>query len=115
MKLAIIRIRGTVNRTGTVTDTLKMLNLNKPNHCVVLEDTPSVKGMIKKVEPTITYGPVTEESIKALEKHKTNKHYALNPPRKGYGRKGLKMPFKLGGSYGDRGDKINELITRMTS
>lgn len=113
MKLAIIRIRGTVNRNGEIRDTLTMLNLNKPNHCVIVEDTPSVKGMIKKVAPLLTWGPITDKTEKALEKRKTNKHYALNPPKKGYGRKGIKMPFKLGGSYGDRGEKINDLLERM--
>jgi len=113
MKLAIIRIRGTVNRNGEIADTLKMLNLNRPNHCVIVEDTPSVRGMIKKVQHLITWGPVSDEAAKALEAKKHGKHFGLNPPRKGYGRKGIKMPFKLGGSYGDRGEKINELIERM--
>ncbi len=39
--------------------------------------------------------------------------FRLCPPRKGYGRKGIKKPFSLGGALGYRKDKINDLIKRM--
>ena len=39
--------------------------------------------------------------------------FRLHPPRKGFERKGIKMPFKLGGVLGPRGDKINNLIKKM--
>jgi len=40
--------------------------------------------------------------------------FRLNPPRKGFERKGIKKPFKLGGALGYRGEKINALLERMT-
>jgi len=39
--------------------------------------------------------------------------FGLNPPIKGYERKGTKVPFSLGGALGYRKDKINDLIKRM--
>jgi large subunit ribosomal protein L30 len=39
--------------------------------------------------------------------------FRLNPPRKGFERKGIKVPFSLGGALGYRKNKINDLIKRM--
>lgn len=39
--------------------------------------------------------------------------FRLSPPRKGFERKGVKVPFSQGGVVGYRKDKINDLITRM--
>jgi large subunit ribosomal protein L30 len=112
MKLAIVRVRGNV-RIGTgVRDTFKMLGLNKKNHCVIVEDLPHIKGMLKPISHLATWGPVDEKTLAAL-KTKGDKIFKLNPPRKGYGRKGVKMPFKRGGASGDRKEKINDLIMRM--
>ncbi len=112
MKIAIVRVRGTLKLTKAVADTLNMLNLKKPNHCVVRELTPDVQGMITKVNHMITWGPVDEKVFAELKK-RGDKVICLNPPRKGYGKKGVKLPFRLGGAYGNRKENINELIERM--
>ena len=39
--------------------------------------------------------------------------FKLSPPRQGFERKGIKVPFSQGGVLGYRKDKINELIMRM--
>jgi large subunit ribosomal protein L30 len=39
--------------------------------------------------------------------------FRLNPPRKGFERKGIKKPFVSGGALGYRKEKINALIVRM--
>ncbi|MEM4347451.1 MAG: 50S ribosomal protein L30 [Candidatus Altiarchaeota archaeon] len=39
--------------------------------------------------------------------------FRLEPPKKGYERKGIKLPFSKGGALGYRSDKINSLIERM--
>lgn len=112
MKLAIVRVRGDVRIDSEVRDTFKMLGLNKKNHCVVVEDLPHIKGMLKPILPFATWGPVDEKTLAALKK-KGDKIFRLNPPRKGYGRKGVKMPFRMGGATGDRKEKINDLVMRM--
>ena len=67
-KLAIIRIKGPVRVKYEVEDTMKMLHLNKKFNCVVIEDRPEFRGMIKKVEHLITWGKINDDTIKLLEK-----------------------------------------------
>lgn len=139
-KIAAIRVRGRTRVKREINDTLNMLKLYNNNYCTILEVNPSIKGMLIKVKDFITYGEVDEETEKLLfekrgeeykgrlkDKNKKidykrfvvvgNKKYKpffrLNPPRKGFARKGIKLPFKVGGALGYRGDKINELIKRM--
>lgn len=112
-KLAVILIRSNIGSSQEVKDTLKMLNFRRKNNCIVLEKKPELEGMIKKIKDIVTWGEVSEETLKEMEKRKKGKVYHLHPPRRGYGRKGIKVPFKVGGGLGYRGDKINDLIKRM--
>jgi len=68
-KLALIRIRGRVNVKRPVKDTLAMLRLHKVNHLVIVDDTPTYKGMIQKVKDYITWGEINAETLaKLIEK-----------------------------------------------
>jgi large subunit ribosomal protein L30 len=115
-KLAIIRIRGSIDIKKDVKDTLKMLNLDKVNSCTIVENTPIIKGMLNKVKDYVTWGSINSESEKMLSKidnsTKTNV-FRLNPPKGGFERKGVKKSFKIGGALGNRKEKINELIKKM--
>ncbi len=138
-KVAVVLIRGQVGLPQPVKDTLTMLHLGRKNHCVVIPNTAQMMGMVKKVKDYVTYGEITEDTFKQLvEKrgeafqgrtsdaknkytYKTlevnGKHYKpyfrLNPPQKGFGRKGIKTAFKTGGTLGYRGDKMNDLVLAM--
>jgi len=113
MKLAIVRIRGQLNRTQKIKDTLDLLKLKARNNCVIRESTPSLLGMLTKVQHLITWGEVNSEVEKKLKEKEKNGVIKLAPPRKGYGRKGVKIPFTKKGAYGNRKDKINDLLERM--
>lgn len=39
--------------------------------------------------------------------------FKLSPPRKGFERKGIKVPYSMGGVLGYRKEKINDLVKRM--
>ena len=52
-KLAVVLVRGMVKVVKPVKETLMMLNLNRKNHCVVIEDTPTYNGMLFKVKDYI--------------------------------------------------------------
>ena len=39
--------------------------------------------------------------------------FRLNPPKKGFERKGIKKPYSVGGALGYRGDKIKAVLERM--
>jgi large subunit ribosomal protein L30 len=124
-KIAVIRIRGSIRVKKVVNDTLDMLQLYRRNYCVVLQTTPSILGMLKKVKDYITWGEIDEETLKLLKEKRLEKgknkqgkvvekkFFRLHPPRKGFERKGTKVPFKVGGALGNRGAKINDLLKRM--
>ena len=115
-KIAVIRIRGSIKLKKEIKDTLNMLRLYKQNYCVILNESPSILGMLKKIQSLVTWGEVDDETLALLKENrqeKEKKFFRLHPPRKGFERKGIKIPFKLGGALGYRGEKINDLIKRM--
>jgi large subunit ribosomal protein L30 len=125
VKLAVIRIKGPVKIGDKMNDTLNMLKIYRKHACVVVEKTPAVLGMIKKVQNFVAWGEIDDSTLKELkakrgEKTKNKdgkeimkKFFRLSPPKGGFERKGIKVPFALGGAVGYRGDKINALIKRM--
>lgn len=62
---AVIRIRG-VGLRRDVADTLKMLRLDAPNNCVVLQETADYKGMVEKAKDAITYGEIEKDVLVAM-------------------------------------------------
>jgi large subunit ribosomal protein L30 len=66
MTYAAIRVRGTVNVIPDIKKTLELLNLTRANHCVVLEENPSIKGMLKTVKDYITWGEIEKETLSKL-------------------------------------------------
>ncbi len=140
---AVIRIRGTANITKEVRDTMHMLRLNKPNHCIVIPETDTNKGMLKRTKDYITWGEIDQKTLEELiakrAKISSTKKpdpknlktiteqikkgqikesgikpvFQLSPPRKGFERKGIKKTFNQGGALGYRKDKINALILKM--
>ncbi len=66
--IAVIRIRGRVGVRRDIEDTLKLLRLKRVNHCVVVPETPSYLGMIKKVKDYVAYGKINFETFLELLK-----------------------------------------------
>ena len=138
-KLVVVLVRGLVGIKKPIRDTLKMLRLTSKNTCVVVVNNPVYLGMLKKCKDYATWGDIDEETFKKLvskrgkeflgrekdskgkytykfmeyEGKKYKPYFTLNPPLKGFGRKGIKLSFKLGGALGNRGDKMKDLILRM--
>ncbi len=54
-----------------------------------------------------------EKEPKKIKELGIKKVFRLNPPSKGFERKGVKQPFSQGGALGDRKDKIDNLLKRM--
>lgn len=66
MKIAIIRVRGRRNLEPKIRKTLELLNLRRPNHCVLAEDSPYTSGMLNLVKDYVAFGPISEEAIAHL-------------------------------------------------
>lgn len=108
---AVIRVRGHVRRNQVINDTLQHLNLGHTNHCVLVPDNPTTKGMLQKVRNFITWGEASKEMEAALKKKQGDGKVArLSPPTKGY--KSTKLAYPKG-DLGYRGENINDLLKRM--
>ncbi|RLI98570.1 MAG: 50S ribosomal protein L30 [Candidatus Aenigmatarchaeota archaeon] len=130
---AVIRVRGPVNVNRETEHTMKMLRLDRTNHCVIVPSNPTMKGMLHRAEECITWGEVDQATLekmiakrgrvdgkKAPEVAKLmlsgkkpvdgTKVFRLTPPSKGYR---PTRRFYPKGALGYRGDKINNLIRRM--
>ena len=63
---AVVQVRGVVNTTHEIKDTLKMLRLHPVTHCVLVPDTPAYLGMIRKVKDFVAYGEVDAGTLATL-------------------------------------------------
>jgi len=115
-KLAAILIRGLVGVRFDIKDTLFSLNLRKKHACVILDDTPVVRGMLSKVQDFVTFGTISDDVLKELNSKRSPNDknvYFLAPPVGGFERKGIKKSFIVGGALGDRKEAINDLLKKM--
>lgn len=106
---------------------------------MVFQDTPSLRGMLQKVKDYITWGEITAEmygklleqqgelwqgretdrkgkytyNYKEVNGKKYKTYFGMKSPRKGFGRKGIKVAYAAGGGLGYRGAAMNELLERM--
>jgi large subunit ribosomal protein L30 len=138
---AVIRLRGTINTAIKVKKTLELMKLNTTNHCVLVPNSPTTKGMLNVVQSYVTWGEVDPKLVEILVKRrgrlegdkrvdeKQAKEFAdkinKNTPVKDLPlkpvfrlsppKKGLKS-IRLShprGDLGYRGDKINALLEKM--
>ena len=135
--LAVVLVRSMIGMKPDLRRTLSLLRLNRKNHCVILRNDKKIIGMLKKVKDYITWGEISDETLRLLiekrgrlpgnrkvptekideivkevkeGKIKTIKPvFRLHPPRKGW--KSLKKAYPYG-ALGYRG-KMDELIKRM--
>ena len=63
---AAIRIRGNVDISSQIKDTLKIMRLTKTNHLVLIKENKESKGMAEKVRSYLTYGEIDKETLKKL-------------------------------------------------
>lgn len=53
---ALVQLRGEVNMNQEVRDTLSMLNIHSTNHCALVPETDTYRGMITKVNDYVAFG-----------------------------------------------------------
>ncbi|MFB6209669.1 MAG: uL30 family ribosomal protein [Candidatus Nanohaloarchaea archaeon] len=114
-KIAAIKVRGDIDARKKAKRTLKDLNLDKKNQCIVFEDSESVRGMLNVVKDYITFGEVDEDTVEKLEDRngeelENGETVELSPPSGGFS--DTKKQVGQGGSLGER-ENMDELIERM--
>lgn len=63
MTYAAVRVRGKVNVNPDIKKTLNLMNLTRANHCVLLEEKPSIKGMLQVTKDYITWGEIDKKVL----------------------------------------------------
>jgi len=61
--LAAVRVRGHAKIRFDAVETMSRLKLNRVNHCVILPQTATTKGMLHTVKDYVTWGEVGHEII----------------------------------------------------
>jgi large subunit ribosomal protein L30 len=91
----------------------RALRLTRKNHCVLVEENESVKGMLRKIRDFATWGEASDEVVALLKKKfgENERVFRLQPPRGGF-RGGIRQHYPRG-ALGARGGKINDLIKAM--
>ncbi|MFC6835189.1 50S ribosomal protein L30 [Halomarina ordinaria] len=63
---ALVQVRGEVDMSAGVRDTMSMLNLGRVNHCTFVPDTEAYRGMVTKVNDWVAHGEPSEEVVATL-------------------------------------------------
>jgi len=66
MAFAVIRVRGQPDVNKDIQYTMGLLNLTRVNHCVVVPDNSSTRGMLQMVKDYCTWGEVEQETLTAM-------------------------------------------------
>jgi len=119
MKLFVIRLKGRIGIRKEINATLDTLGLKRRFNALVVDSSPIILGMLKKVQNFVTYGELSEENYaklltlpSSIKKEKKNMLILrLPPPRFGLKKKIKKLYPK--GEAGYRGKEINSLVERF--
>ena len=66
MVFAAVRVRGIVNVKPDIKRTLQLFRLTRVNHCVLLEENASTKGMLQIAKDYITWGEIDKAILSEL-------------------------------------------------
>jgi large subunit ribosomal protein L30 len=70
MTYAVVRVRGIVNVKPDIKKTLQLLNLTRANHCVIIEENASSKGMLQVTKDYVTWGEIEKATLSELIKNR---------------------------------------------
>ena len=66
MTYAVIRVRGQPDVSYDIEYTMGLLGVNRVNHCAIVPENASTKGMLQKVKDYTTYGEINAETLAQL-------------------------------------------------
>ena len=68
MAFAVVRVRGHSKINADIEETMGLMHLTRPNHCVVLPENDTVRGMLYKTKDYVTWGEVEETTLAKMIK-----------------------------------------------
>jgi large subunit ribosomal protein L30 len=63
---ALVQVRGEIDQSAAVMDTLEMLNLGRVNHATLVPETDTYTGMITKVNDWVAHGRPSTGTVALL-------------------------------------------------
>ena len=66
MTYAVIRVRGMADVNYNIQHTMSLLGLTKVNHCVIVPENDSTKGMLQVIKDYCTWGEIDEATLVKL-------------------------------------------------
>ncbi|MEM3363934.1 MAG: 50S ribosomal protein L30 [Candidatus Micrarchaeia archaeon] len=67
--LAVVRVRGRTGIRPEIKGALEVLSLTRINHCVILNETPQIRGTLNVCKDYVTWGELSSDVLaKMLEK-----------------------------------------------
>lgn len=64
--LITVRVRGIISAQREARETLRLLHLEHTNHAILIDDRPSYKGMLQRVQSYVTWGEASKETVAAM-------------------------------------------------
>ena len=66
MSWAVVRVRGSVNVKPKIKETMRLMKLNRVNHCVIIPENDTYKGMLNIIKDYVTWGEVDAETAELM-------------------------------------------------
>jgi len=66
MSWAVVRVRGSVNVNPKIKETMRLMRLNRVNHCVIVPENETYDGMLKIIKDYVTWGEVNVETTELM-------------------------------------------------
>lgn len=66
MSWAVVRVRGQVNVKPKIKETMRLMRLNRVNHCVIIPENDTYQGMLNIVKDYVTWGEVDHETTQIV-------------------------------------------------
>ena len=66
MSWAVVRVRGQINVKPKIKETMRLMRLNRVNHCVIIPENDTYQGMLNSIKDYVTWGEVDPETTQIM-------------------------------------------------
>lgn len=72
MSYAVVRVRSSSNKSSSLERTLDQLNLSRVNHCTIVPEEKTYRGMLNRVKDFVTWGEIDSEVLSKMIEKRSN-------------------------------------------